>query len=316
MFVHVSFCDMILCFFSYFLIKNGYISIPFVTFAGCLGIFETMDSEIEKTINIDKILSDKMGAKAKFVPSFLVKWLKHIIHEDEVNQFLWESRGISGTEWLTECVRYLQMTLQIEGLENLPAKDDGKLYTFVSNHPLGGQDGVALGSIIGQHYDGKFRYLVNDLLLNLPGLKPVSIGINKTGKQSRDFPRMVEAGFQSDNHMLMFPAGLNSRKIHGKIHDLEWKKTFITKSVEYHRDVVPIFFGGRNSNRFYHIAHFSDTYLKKVNIAMLFLVDEMYKNVGKTFRVAIGKPIPWQTFDKSKTPMEWAKFVEDKVYEL
>ena len=316
MFVHVSFCDMILCFFSYFLIKNGYISIPFVTFAGCLGIFETMDSEIEKTINIDKILSDKMGAKVKFVPSFLVKWLKHIIHEDEVNQFLWESRGISGTEWLTECVRYLQMTLQIEGLENLPAKDDGKLYTFVSNHPLGGQDGVALGSIIGQHYDGKFRYLVNDLLLNLPGLKPVSIGINKTGKQSRDFPRMVEAGFQSDNHMLMFPAGLNSRKIHGKIHDLEWKKTFITKSVEYHRDVVPIFFGGRNSNRFYRIAHFSDTYLKKVNIAMLFLVDEMYKNVGKTFRVAIGKPIPWQTFDKSKTPMEWAKFVEDKVYEL
>lgn len=316
MFVHVSFCDTILCFFSYFLIKNGYISIPFVTFAGCLGIFETMDSEIEKTINIDKILSDKMGAKAKFVPSFLVKWLKHIIHEDEVNQFLWESRGISGTEWLTECVRYLQMTLQIEGLENLPAKDDGKLYTFVSNHPLGGQDGVALGSIIGQHYDGKFRYLVNDLLLNLPGLKPVSIGINKTGKQSRDFPRMVEAGFQSDNHMLMFPAGLNSRKIHGKIHDLEWKKTFITKSVEYHRDVVPIFFGGRNSNRFYRIAHFSDTYLKKVNIAMLFLVDEMYKNVGKTFRVAIGKPIPWQTFDKSKTPMEWAKFVEDKVYEL
>ena len=316
MFVHESFCDMILCFFSYFLIKNGYISIPFVTFAGCLGIFETMDSEIEKTINIDKILSDKMGAKAKFVPSFLVKWLKHIIHEDEVNQFLWESRGVSGTEWLTECVRYLQMTLQIEGLENLPAKDDGKLYTFVSNHPLGGQDGVALGSIIGQHYDGKFRYLVNDLLLNLPGLKPVSIGINKTGKQSRDFPRMVEAGFQSDNHMLMFPAGLNSRKIHGKIHDLKWKKTFITKSVEYHRDVVPIFFGGRNSNRFYRIAHFSDTYLKKVNIAMLFLVDEMYKNVGKTFRVAIGKPIPWQTFDKSKTPMEWAKFVEDKVYEL
>ena len=175
---------------------------------------------------------------------------------------------------------------------------------------------MALGTIIGKHYDGRFRYLVNDLLLNLPGLKPVSIGINKTGKQGRDFPRMVEAGFQSDNHILMFPAGLNSRKINGQIHDLEWKKTFITKSVEYQRDVVPIFFGGRNSERFYRIAHFSDKYVRKVNIAMLFLVDEMYRNVGKTFRVAIGKPIPWQTFDKSRTPMEWAKFVEDKVYEL
>ena len=275
-----------------------------------------MGAEIEKTIDIDKILRDKMGAKAKFVPSFAVNWLKRILHEDEVNQFLWDSRGLSGTEWLTECVRYLDMTLQIEGLENLPDKDDGKLYTFVSNHPLGGQDGVALGSIIGKHYDGRFRYLVNDLLLNLPGLKPVSIGINKTGKQSRDLPRMVEAGFKSDNHILMFPAGLNSRKINGKIHDLEWKKTFITKSVEYQRDVVPIFFGGRNSDRFYRIAHFSDKYVKKVNIAMLFRVDEMYRNVGKTFRVAIGKPIPWQTFDKSRTSMEWAKYVEDMVYEL
>ncbi len=279
-------------------------------------ISDNMSSSIEKTIDIDKILVDKMGAKAKFVPSFVVKWLKHILHEDEVNQFLWDNRGLTGTAWLKACVSYLDMTLQIEGLENLPDKNDGKLYTFVSNHPLGGQDGVALGAIIGQHYDGKFRYLVNDLLLNLPGLKPVCIGINKTGKQSRDFPRMVEAGFQSDNHMLMFPAGLNSRKINGRIHDLEWKKTFITKSVEYHRDVVPIFFGGRNSERFYRIAYFSDKYVKKVNIAMLFLVDEMYKNVGKTFRVAIGKPIPWQTFDKSRTPMEWAKFVEDKVYEL
>lgn len=275
-----------------------------------------MSIGIEKTIDIDKILKDKMGTKARFVPSFAVNWLKRILHEDEVNQFLWDSRGLTGTEWLNECIHYLDMTLQIEGLENLPDKDDGKLYTFVSNHPLGGQDGVALGSIIGKHYDGKFRYLVNDLLLNLPGLKPVSIGINKTGKQSRDFPRMVEAGFQSDNHILMFPAGLNSRKINGKIHDLEWKKTFITKSVEYQRDVVPIFFGGRNSDRFYRIAHFSDKYVKKVNIAMLFLVDEMYRNVGKTFRVAIGKPIPWQTFDKSRTPMEWAKYVEDIVYEL
>lgn len=275
-----------------------------------------MSATIEKTIDIDKILKGKMGAKAKFVPGFLVSWLKHIVHEDEVNRFLWDSRDLAGTEWLEECVRYLKMNIQIAGLENLPDKNDGKLYTFVSNHPLGGQDGVALGAIIGKHYDGKFRYLVNDLLLNLPGLKPVSIGINKTGKQSRDFPRMVEAGFQSDNHILMFPAGLNSRKRDdGSIHDIPWKKTFISKSVEYHRDVVPIHFGGRNSERFYRIAKFSDKYLP-FNLAMLFLVDEMYRNVGKDFRVAFGKPIPWQTFDKSRTPQQWAEYVEDRVYKL
>ena len=274
-----------------------------------------MNESIEKTIDIEKILRDKMGKKARYVPRFVISWLKKIIHEDEVNRFLWENRKLEGTEWLTACVQYLNMTLDIVGAENLPDKHDGKLYTFVSNHPLGGQDGVSLGSIIGQHYDGKFRYLVNDLLLNLPGLKPVSIGINKTGRQSRDFPRMVEAGFNSDNHLLMFPAGLNSRKINGEIHDLPWKKTFITKSIETHRDVVPIHFSGRNSKRFYRIAKFSDRWLP-FNLAMLFLVDEMYRNVGKTFRITIGEPIPWQTFNKTKSPMEWAKFVEDRVYGL
>ena len=270
----------------------------------------------EKTIDIDNILRDKMGAKAKYVPQPAVAWLKRIVHQDEVNKFLWESRNKTGVDWLEECVRYLDMTLEVEGIENLPPKDDGRLYTFVSNHPLGGQDGVALGAIIGRHYDGRFRYLVNDLLMNLPGLAPLCIPINKTGSQGRNFPQMVESGFQSDNHILMFPAGLCSRRKGGVIRDLPWKKTFVGKSVQYRRDVVPIHFGGRNSDFFYRLANFSDKYMKKVNIAMLFLADEMYKNVHKTFRVAIGKPIPWQTFDKSRTPAEWAQYVKDRVYEL
>ncbi|MBO4820364.1 MAG: glycerol acyltransferase [Prevotella sp.] len=275
-----------------------------------------MAEVMEQTINIEKVLQEKMGSKAKFVPSFAVSWLKRIVHQDEVNRFLWESRDKTGVEWLEECVRYLDMTLQIEGAENLPSKDDGRLYTFVSNHPLGGEDGVALGAVIGRHYDGKFKYLVNDLLMNLPGLAPLCIPINKTGNQSRNFPAMVNAGFNSDYHMLMFPAGLCSRKTNGQIRDLPWKKTFISKSVQTQRDVVPIHFGGSNSEKFYRIANLCKTLGLKVNLAMLFLVDEMYKNVHKTFRVAIGKPIPWQTFDKSRTPAEWAQFVQDKVYEL
>lgn len=275
-----------------------------------------MEGNIQKTIDIDGIIKAKMGKKARWMPRFAVNWLKRIAHEDQVNAFLWESRDKKGTPWLEACMEYLDTKLEVEGLENLPSKDDGKLYTFVSNHPMGGVDGVALGSLIGKHYDSRFRYLVNDLLMNLPGLAPLCIPINKTGKQSRSFPAMVEAGFQSDYHMLMFPAGLCSRKRNGVIHDLPWKKTFITKSVEYHRDVVPIHFGGRNSNFFYRLSNISDRCVKKVNIAMLFLVDEMYKNTGNTFTVKIGKPIPWQTFNKSKTPMEWAEFVEDEVYKL
>ena len=242
----------------------------------------------EKTIDIDGILKGKMGAKAKWVPRPLVSWLKRIIHQDQVNAYLWESRDKVGTDWLEECVRYLQMTLKVEGMENLPAKDDGRLYTIVSNHPLGGADGVALGAIIGRHFDSRFRYLVNDLLMNLPGLAPLCIPINKTGKQSRNFPAMVKAGFESDNHMLMYPAGICSRRQKdGSIRDIPWSKTFIQKSVEYQRDVVPIHFSGKNSDFFYKLANFSDK-----------------------------KPIPWQTFDKSKTPLQWAQYVQDIVYKL
>ena len=274
-----------------------------------------MSENIEKTIDIEKILKGKMGAKAKYVPPFLVNWLKRIVHQNQVNAFLWDSRDKTGTEWLEECVRYLDMTLVVKGKENLPDPNDGRLYTFVSNHPLGGEDGVALGAIIGRHYDSRFRYLVNDLLMNLPGLAPLCIPINKTGSQARNFPAMVEAGFQSENHMLMFPAGLCSRRKNGVIRDLPWKKTFVSKSVQYQRDVVPIHFSGQNSPFFYRLANFSDRFLP-FNLAMMYLVDEMYKNVHKTFTVTIGKPIPWQTFDKSKSPMEWAKTVQDIVYSL
>ena len=275
------------------------------------------DKNYRKTIDIDAVLQGKMGKKARWVPRPAVSWLKKIIHQDEVNDFLWENRELTGTPWLKATMKYLDMTLEIEGAENLPSKDDGRLYTFVSNHPLGGIDGVALGSIIGEHYDDNFRYLVNDLLMNLPGLAPLCIPINKTGKQSRDFPAMVEAGFRSDHHMLMFPAGICSRKgSDGQIRDIDWKKTFVSKSVETHRDVVPIHFGGRNSEKFYRIANLGDRLKLKFTIATLWLVDEMYKNVGKTFRVTIGKPIPWQTFDKSKSLVQWAQWVREQVYSL
>lgn len=275
-----------------------------------------MEQITEKTIDIDNILKSKMGTKAKWMPRPLVSWLKRIAHQDEVNAFLWESRNKVGTDWLEECVRYLQMTLEVKGRENLPNPEDGRLYTFVSNHPLGGEDGVALGAIIGRHYHSRFRYLVNDLLMNLPGLAPLCIPINKTGHQNRNFPAMVKAGFESQNHMLMYPAGICSRRQKdGTIRDIAWSKTFIQKSVEYQRDVVPIHFSGQNSNFFYRLANFSDKHLP-FNLAMLFLVDEMYKNVGKTFEVRIGKPIPWQTFDKSKSPQQWAQYVQDIVYSL
>ena len=225
-------------------------------------------------------------------------------------------RGVSGrtgVDWRRAGRDDLDVKLEVNGLENLPQEG---LCTFVSNHPLGGQDGIALGYVLGTHYNGRIKYLVNDLLMNLHGLAPLCIPINKTGAQSRDFPRMVEAGFKSDDHIIMFPAGLCSRRQQGVIKDLPWKKPFVTKSVETQRMVVPIHFEGRNSNFFYNLANLCKFLGIKFNIAMLYLADEMYKNRHKTFKVTIGKPIPWQTFDKSKTPAEWADYVRELVYKI
>ena len=274
-----------------------------------------MDSKVF-TIDIDEIVCGKAGAKARFVPRFVLSWLKRIIHQDEVNEFILSEGDKQGMPWLDDCMKYLGTTLNVKGLENLPDDSDGRLFTFVSNHPLGGPDGVALGHLLGHRYDGRIKYLVNDLLMNLHGLAPFFVPINKTGKQSRNFPQLVEAVFNSPNHIIMFPAGLCSRRINGQIHDLPWQKTFITKSVETQRDIVPIRFNGRNSDFFYRIANVGKRLGLKFNIAMLYLVDELYKNRGKTFDVTIGKPIPYSTFDKSRKPQEWAAYVEDIVYKL
>lgn len=265
-------------------------------------------------IDIDKILREKAPKQSKYIPRFVVSYLKHIVHQEELNGFLRQSKDKVGVEFLEACLEFLDANLVVKGRENLPEK--GHLCTFVSNHPLGGQDGVALGYVLGTHYDGKVKYMVNDLLMNLRGLAPLCIPINKTGRQAKDFPRIVEAGFASDDQLIMFPAGLCSRRQNGKIKDLDWKKTFIVKSVEARRDVVPIHFEGRNSNFFYNLANLCKALGIKFNIAMLYLADEMLKNRHKTFTVTIGKPIPWQTFDRSKTPVEWAQYVKEIVYNL
>ena len=272
---------------------------------------------MEKVVDVDGIIRSKLGSKARFVPSFLTSWLKRVLHQDELNDYMWSSRHLKGKDWLEDGMRYLDLTLDIQGEENMPSDDDGKQYIFVSNHPLGGPDGVALGYLLTQHYGNKVRIPVNDFLMYLPGLAPLCIPVNKVGSQSREIKRLMDEAYGSGNHLLIFPAGLCSRKQpDGTIRDIPWTKNFVQKSVEYRRDVVPIFFGGQNSEKFYDIALWCKRLHSKFNFAMLWLSDEMYRNRHKTYKVKVGKPIPWQTFDKSRNYSQWAQQVRSKVYEL
>lgn len=272
-----------------------------------------MPESNSQQIDIGEIINSKAGKKARYVPKFLIGWMKKFIHQDFINNYLKE--GYEGVDFCENCLAYLNVKVEVEGKENLDTRG-AKKYTFVSNHPLGAIDGVTLGMVLGRMFDGNIKYLLNDLLMFLKGLAPLGIPINKLGGQARNLPRLIDEAFRSEDQMILFPAGLCSRKIDGKIQDIAWSKAFVTKSIETQRDIVPIHFIGRNSKRFYRIAAWQKRLGIKFNIAMMFLPDEMYKAQGGTYKVIIGKPIPWQSLDKSKTHTEWAQEIRKKVYEL
>lgn len=265
-----------------------------------------------QVLDLEQIIRSRAGSKAKYIPQFLIEWFKKAAHQDFINGYLKE--GYVGVEFCENSLKYLGVELEVKGLENLPK--DGRKYTFVSNHPLGAIDGVTLGAVIGKEYEGKVKYLLNDLLMNLKGLAPLGIPINKIGGQARNLPKLIDEAFHSENQMLVFPAGLCSRKIGGKIQDLPWGKAFVTKSRQTGRDIIPIHFEGQNSERFYKVASWQKKLGLKFNIAMLMLPDEMYKSTGRKYKVTFGKPIPVETLDRTKTDIEWAQDIRRIVYEL
>ena len=270
-----------------------------------------MEDRDSLQIDIRKVLYSKAPSIAPQIPNFMVNYLIRIIHQDEINDILSRYRGVEGVDFMLALIREFDLTLDIVGEENLPK---GGRYIFVSNHPLGGMDGICLSAYLGERYDQKIRYLVNDLLLFIPNLKNIFVPINKHGAQSRDNARLIEETFQSDNQVITFPAGLCSRKNGKRIEDLDWKKSFIQKAISYQRDIVPIYFEGHNSNFFYRLANLRKKLGFKMNFEMVYLPDEMFRNKHQTFRIHFLKPISWHTFDQSRTPTAWAQWVKEQVY--
>ena len=267
---------------------------------------------VPQILDIEQVIRNKAGKKADRIPKFVINWFKKFMHLDFINGFLKE--GYVGVEFCEKGLEYLGVEIEVEGLENLPK--DGRKYTFASNHPLGAIDGVTLGAVIGKEYDGNIKYLMNDLLMNLKGMAPLGIPINKFGGQARALPRLLNEVYESDCQMLIFPAGLCSRKIDGKIQDIEWGKSFVKKSRDTGRDIVPIHFDGENSKRFYRIATWQKRLGLKFNFAMMLLPNEMYKSKGRKYKITIGKPIAISSLDRSKSDYEWAQEIRKHVYEL
>ena len=264
-------------------------------------------------IDIKAVLEQKAPKVAHRIPGWVIAYLAKTIHQTELNEILNLYHDRQGVDFMRSMIAYFDLHFELIHPERIP--HEGR-FIFASNHPLGGLDGICLSALIGDLFQDKIYYLVNDLLLHIPNLRSIFIPINKHGAQSRAAASQMEQAYASDHQIITFPAGLCSRKIQGKIQDQDWKKSFIQKAITYQRDIIPIYFDGRNSHFFYNFARIRKALGIRMNYEMIYLPDEMFKSKHSTFRIYFGEPIPWQTFDKKHTTTEWANWVREIAYNL
>ena len=267
---------------------------------------------INQKIDVEKVLFSKNPALAKTVPSFVINYLKKIVHQDELNELLKECGHLKDSEFIEAGLKFLNIRYKAYGQENIPER--GR-YIFVSNHQLGGLDGLVFIHEISKHFRD-LKFPVNDILMNIENLSGIFLPVNKHGSQAKFAAAKIEEAYASDSQILYFPAGLCSRKKRGFIKDIEWHNSFITKAVQHKRDIIPAYFSGRNSNFFYNLSNLRNFIGIKANIEMLYLPDEMLRQKDKEIKLIFGKSIPWQTFDHAKSPSEWAEWVKSKSYDL
>lgn len=263
-------------------------------------------------IDVEQVLRDKAPDVARKIPGFVFSLLRKIICEEQCNNFLKKSAGKEGLEFADALIQNHSAGIEVRGLENLP---EGGRFLFASNHPLGGMDGVALLSALGTRYGSDVRFIVNDILMNVKPLASLFVPINKHGSQSKDTFDQLHEALESDAQVLIFPAGLVSRRQKGgAIEDLEWKKSFVSQAIRYQRDIVPVYFEARNSAFFYNFAYWRKKLGVKLNIDMLFLPREIFNKSSQRFIIHIGQPISYQLIEKEGSPKAWAKKIKNIVY--
>jgi putative hemolysin len=263
-------------------------------------------------IDIEQVLKNKNARLHKWLPGFVISYIKRIVHETEINRVMEKIGHLQGIDFVNALIEEFGVEVTLTGEENIPFEQP---VIFASNHPLGGLDGIAIMYGIGK-YRTDMRFLVNDILTNIKNFEPMFIPVNKHGANSREVTKLIEETYAGDHALLVFPAGLVSRKQPGGIKDLEWKKSFISKAKKYKKDIIPVFIEGRNSDFFYNFANFRKKIGIKSNIEMFYLADEMFAQRGKKVVIHVGKPISYKYFDKSKNENEWAEYVKEMVYEM
>jgi 1-acyl-sn-glycerol-3-phosphate acyltransferase len=264
----------------------------------------------KKFIDVDKVLAEKAPSLKKWMPKFVLNWLKRKLHEDDINDIMIDLKDLYGVEFNNKGLE--KLGAHIVSVNNHHIPQQGGII-LAANHPLGGLDGMAFVKAIAE-VRPDIHFVVNDVLKNLKNYGDVFIGINKIKTTSATSLRTIESVLMTEEAIGFFPAGLVSRKQKGVIMDLDWKKSFVTQAIDHKRMIVPVFIEGQNSKFFYNFARFRKRIGIKANIEMLFLPDEMFKQKGQTIRVHFSKAFDPAILDKSKTHKGWTDFIKKFIY--
>ena len=265
-----------------------------------------------KLIDLEKLIASKNEKTLKRIPTFLINYLKRILHQDEINDFISKNKDKKGADWCAAVVEYLDITYTVKNIEKIPK--EGKL-VIAMNHPLGGMDAIILVDALRNHRSD-LKFIVNDLLMHIEGMQDMFVGVNKHGKTKNSIREQITELFQSDKAVCIFPAGLVSRKFKRKVEDLVWKKTFVTYSKEFDRTIIPIYIDGGLSNFFYRLARFRKFIGIKANIEMLYLSNELFKQKGKHIEFIVGEPINKEYLSSTPNDKVLSQGIKEKTYEL
>lgn len=237
-------------------------------------------------IDVQALFHAKNPRVAARIPAIGYRYLRRIVHQQEINTFLSDNTAPSGCAFVAQALQFLNLSTETRCADRLP---DNPRIVLCANHPTGGADGLCAMQLLCRRY-GSLRVPANDLLMTLPGLREFIVPVDKYGSNAAQV-RQYDTLFASEHPVLVFPSGRTARPGPGGLLDYPWTKTFIKKARAHNRAIVPLHIAGRNSSFFYTVWRLRSVLRLTANLEMLYLVDELFKQRGRCVQLTVGPPL-------------------------
>jgi putative hemolysin len=239
-------------------------------------------------------LASKPGAK------LIIKLLKALTHEDEINQFIQTHQHLRGFGFLDRVLDHFNFSYKVNARAFQSIPSEGRVI-IVANHPIGSLDGLALLKLV-RSVRADVRIVANDMLSQVEPIRSLFIPVdNLSGKVSykAQYRTMLNA-LENDEAIIIFPAGEVSRIRPTGVRDGKWKNGFLRLADRTKAPILPVLVDARNSALFYSLSAIYKP------LGTLMLVQEMFNKDDQEIEFHVGQLISWKS-------IKALKMDEDKV---